>query len=104
LAQAYCAFIQEKKMKSENSTQSVPQSKILTDRQLVEELLSGYPASRLEKLKMLDERANKKFRLTIQKRIKELACEVNLQPLRVMIQTCNEHIAANCREEEVHHE
>lgn len=80
-----------------------PISKTLTDRQLMIELLSMIPAARLEKLKVVGSRANKKFRRNIQARIKVLSKEPDLDPLRERVQTCNVRLAANCNREEVRH-
>ena len=72
-----------------------PVSKTLTDRQLVVELLSMIPAARLEKLKLVGLRADKKFRRNIQ--------EPDLDPLREKVQMCNNRFAAHCNREEVRH-
>lgn len=87
----------------ENQTSPTPNSQSLTDRQLMMELLSMIPATRLEKLKLVGLRADKKFRRNIQARIKVLSKESDLDPLREKVQTCNARFAAHCNREEVRH-
>ncbi|WP_303056661.1 hypothetical protein [Victivallis vadensis] len=87
----------------ENQTSPAPKTQSLTDRQLVVELLSMVPAARLEKLKLVGLRADKKFRRNIQARIKVLSKEPDLDPLREKVQTCNNRFAAHCNREEVRH-
>lgn len=88
----------------ENQTSPAPKTQSLTDRQLVVELLSMVPAARLEKLKLVGLRADKKFRRNIQARIKVLSKEPDLDPLREKVQMCNNRFAAHCNREEVRHE
>ena len=85
----------------QNSPAPNPQS--LTDRQLMMELLSMIPAARLEKLKLVGLRADKKFRRNIQARIKVLSKEPDLDPLREKVQICNARFAAHCNRKEVRH-
>lgn len=87
----------------ENQTSPAPNSQSLTDRQLMMELLSMIPATRLEKLKLVGLRADKKFRRNIQARIKVLSKESDLDPLREKVQMCNARFAASCNREEVRH-
>lgn len=87
----------------ENPNSPAPNPQSLTDRQLMMELLSMIPATRLEKLKLVGLRADKKFRRNIQARIKVLSKESDLDPLREKVQTCNARFAAHCNREEVRH-
>ena len=87
----------------ENKTSPAPNSQVLTAEKLVKELLTMIPAARLEKLKLLELRADKKFRRNIQARIKVLSKEPDLDPLREKVQMCNNRFAAHCNREEVRH-
>ena len=88
---------------TENQTSPAPNPQSLTDRQLVMELLSMIPVTRLEKLKLVGLRADKKFRRNIQARIKVLSKEPDLDPLREKVQICNARFAAHCYRKEVRH-
>lgn len=90
-------------MTTSTSTTPTSNSKVLTADKLVKELLTMIPADRLEKLKLVGLRADKKFRRTIQARIKVLSKEPDLDPLRERVQTCNARLAARCNQEEVRH-
>lgn len=80
---------------------TTPNSRFLTDKKLVEEILSTVPQERIEKLKLLKDQTFGAYHVLIQKRIAQLEREMECIPLREKVQMINDRLAR--RGKEVNH-